>query len=174
MGNPALGSSPHLPPQPTLLTEGKGTGTTGGGINWIGYLTTVDNASLVLSYNLAIGGAGIDNTIVNTTYPDMASQVATFEEAYSRKPPSAPWGCEDAVFGWWIGINEFAFHPLLLPVSFHVLESALRRGTRNADGIVSAGPTQTPTWIPSSRGSSRGTRNSWKRRTPTADGNSSS
>jgi hypothetical protein len=84
----------------------KGTGATGGGINWIGYLTTVDNASLVLSYNLAIGGATIDNTILNSGYPDMTSQVVTFQSNYSTKPASAPWSSFDSVFGFWIGINE--------------------------------------------------------------------
>jgi hypothetical protein len=67
----------------------------------------VDNASLVLNYNLAIGGAGIDNSIVNTNYEDMTSQVSTFESAYSNKPATAPWSSENAVFGFWIGINEY-------------------------------------------------------------------
>jgi hypothetical protein len=84
----------------------KGTGATGGGINWIGYLTTTDNASLVLSYNLAIGGATIDNAILNSGYPDMTGQVATFQSNYSTKPASAPWSSSDSVFGFWIGINE--------------------------------------------------------------------
>ncbi|KAF3387588.1 Acetylesterase [Penicillium rolfsii] len=89
MGNPTLG-----------------TGTTGGGINWIGYLTTTDNASLVLSYNLAIGGATIDNAILNSGYPDMTGQVATFQSNYSTKPASAPWSSSNSVFGFWIGIND--------------------------------------------------------------------
>ncbi|KAK5800705.1 hypothetical protein VI817_002917 [Penicillium citrinum] len=89
MGNPALG-----------------TGTTGGGINWIGYLTTAENKSLVLNYNLAIGGATISNNLVPVAYEDMTSQVATFESSYSSKPASAPWTSQDAVFGFWIGIND--------------------------------------------------------------------
>lgn len=38
----------------------------------------------------------------------MTSQVATFESSYSSKPASAPWTSQDAVFGFWIGINEYA------------------------------------------------------------------
>ncbi|CAG8140103.1 unnamed protein product [Penicillium salamii] len=92
MGNPTLG-----------------TGTTGGGINWVGDLATVNNASLVLSYNLAVGGASIDNSIVNTNVEDMTSQVGDFEQAYSNKPVSAPWSSESAVFGFWIGINDIGW-----------------------------------------------------------------
>lgn len=91
MGNPALG-----------------TGTTTGGENWVGYLTTAQNASLVLSYNLAVGGASIDNSLVQgSTDVDLASQVDIFDETYSSKPASAPWSAENSVFGFWIGINEY-------------------------------------------------------------------
>ncbi|KAE8353989.1 GDSL lipase/esterase [Aspergillus coremiiformis] len=90
MGNPALG-----------------VGTTTGGKNWVGYMTTAENASLVLSYNLAVGGASIDNTLVKgATDVDLASQVKIFDETYSKKPASAPWTAENAVFGFWIGIND--------------------------------------------------------------------
>ncbi|KAJ5385063.1 Lipase GDSL [Penicillium concentricum] len=93
MGNPTLG-----------------TGTTGGGINWVGDLTTVNNASLVLSYNFAVGGASLDNSLVKTnTAEDMVTQVASFETAYSKKPATAPWTSDNAVFGFWIGINDIGW-----------------------------------------------------------------
>lgn len=109
MGNPALGKLMQLllnAPVHLSNFHHTGTGATGGGINWIGYLTTADNASLVLSYNLAIGGATIDNAILNSGYPDMTGQVAAFQGNYSSKPASAPWSAADSVFGFWIGINE--------------------------------------------------------------------
>ncbi|CAL5870081.1 uncharacterized protein PFLUO_LOCUS4315 [Penicillium psychrofluorescens] len=89
MGNPALG-----------------TGTTGAGLNWIEDLVTVDNSSLILGYNLAVGGATIDNHIVNASVEDMATQVGSFQTYYSNKPASAPWSSNDVVFGFWIGIND--------------------------------------------------------------------
>ncbi|KAL4918964.1 GDSL lipase/esterase [Aspergillus aurantiobrunneus] len=89
MGNPALG-----------------TGTTTGGLNWVGYLTTEQNSSLVLSYNLAIGGATIDDSLVASTQGDLVSQVESFEQVYSSKSESAPWTAENAVFGFWIGVND--------------------------------------------------------------------
>ncbi|GLA13817.1 hypothetical protein AnigIFM62618_011072 [Aspergillus niger] len=83
-----------------------GIGTTTNGPNWIGYLTTTENASLVLSYNLAAGGATIDNALVPAYPGDLASQFRLFEDVYAAKPASAPWSAEDAVFGVWIGIND--------------------------------------------------------------------
>ncbi|RAK97838.1 putative cellulose-binding GDSL lipase/acylhydrolase [Aspergillus ibericus CBS 121593] len=83
-----------------------GTGTTTNGPNWIGYLTTTENTSLVLSYNLAVGGATIDNSLVSAYAGDVRSQVKLFEDVYSTKPASAPWTPQNAVFGVWIGIND--------------------------------------------------------------------
>lgn len=75
----------------------------------MGYLTTVNNASTVLSYNLAVGGASLDNSLVSTnTKEDMVTQVASFETTYSQKPDTAPWTSKNTVFGFWIGINEYA------------------------------------------------------------------
>lgn len=84
-----------------------GTGTTSGGVNWVGYLTTEQNASLVLSYDLAIGGATIDDSLVPSSQGDLVSQVETFGQAYGSKPDSAPWTAENAVFAFWIGVNEY-------------------------------------------------------------------
>lgn len=84
-----------------------GTGTTSGGTNWVGHLTTLYNASPVLSYNFAVGGATIDNRIVDTKVKDVTTQVGEFELAYGKRPTSTPWNSENAVFGFWIGINEY-------------------------------------------------------------------
>ncbi|KAJ5795763.1 CAZyme family CE16 [Penicillium psychrosexuale] len=82
------------------------TGTTSSGINWVEYLTTLYNASPVLSHNFAVIGATIDNSIVDSKVKDVTSQVRDFELAYSKKPISAPWSSDNAVFGFWIGIND--------------------------------------------------------------------
>lgn len=60
----------------------------------------------MLSYNLAIGGATIDNLIVSSPADDLVSQVDVFQSTYSNKTKAAPWTGENAVFGFWIGINE--------------------------------------------------------------------
>ncbi|PYI13176.1 cellulose-binding GDSL lipase/acylhydrolase [Aspergillus violaceofuscus CBS 115571] len=83
-----------------------GIGTTTNGPNYIGYLTTQENASLVLNYNLAAGGATIDNALVPAYPGDVAAQLRLFGAVYSDKPASAPWTSRDAVFSFWIGIND--------------------------------------------------------------------
>ncbi|KAJ5773509.1 hypothetical protein N7457_008405 [Penicillium paradoxum] len=86
-----------------------GTGTTSGGTNYVGYLTTLYNTSPVLSYNFAVGGATIDNRIVDTKVKDVTTQVGEFELAYGKRPASTPWTSENAVFGFWIGINDIGW-----------------------------------------------------------------
>lgn len=112
MGNPQLGmtSSNKLlkSPSSSILTP-SGSGTTAGGTNYVGYLTTAENSSLVLSYNLAVGGATIDNDLVSSYADDLVSQVGVFEEQYGDKPDLAPWTAESAVFSFWIGINEYVY-----------------------------------------------------------------
>lgn len=38
---------------------------------------------------------------------------------YAQKPETAPWDAKDAVFGVWIGINEY-IPPFSLPPSFFI------------------------------------------------------
>lgn len=90
----------------TVLTLHTGTGTTAGGTNWVGYLTATQNASLVLSYNLAVGGATIDNTLVSGNPKDLVSQFDVFQSTYADKD-AAGWTGENAIFAVWIGINEY-------------------------------------------------------------------
>ncbi|KAF7156931.1 hypothetical protein CNMCM5623_000776 [Aspergillus felis] len=77
-----------------------------GGVNWVAYLTTAENASLVLSYHLAVGGAITGGSLVGSTADDLVGQVRTFGANYSSKPASAPWTSEDAVFAFRIRIND--------------------------------------------------------------------
>lgn len=55
-----------------------------------------------------MGGACINNSIVFGFPGDLVSQVNSgFAPHYSNKPESAPWTGDDAVFSFWIGINEY-------------------------------------------------------------------
>ncbi|RHZ62124.1 uncharacterized protein CDV56_101108 [Aspergillus thermomutatus] len=125
MGNPALG-----------------TGTTAGGVNWVGYLTSAGNASLVLSYNLAVGGATIDGSLVGTTANDVVRQVSTFDAAYSSKPASAPWTSEDAVFTFWIGVNDIAVYNQQLATMAESFQSSSTGVTAILVVIHNQGPRQ--------------------------------
>nr|AFT91369.1 hypothetical protein [Aspergillus rugulosus] len=100
MGNPPLGS-----------------GTAADSINWVGYLATVYNDTTVLSYNHAVYGATVNNTLVPGVPRDLAYQVSrVFEPHYCL--PAGPeteaetgerWTPEAALFTVWIGINDIYY-----------------------------------------------------------------
>jgi hypothetical protein len=75
-------------------------------------LTTKYNASKVLTYNVADGGATVDADIVKPYAPTVASlkdQVhKRFLPTYGKKPASAPWTSSNSLFSFWIGINDVA------------------------------------------------------------------
>ena len=79
----------------------------------MGYLTATQNTSIVLSYNLAVGGATIDNTLVSGHSKDLVSQVDEFQSTYADKE-DVSWTGENAVFGVWIGINEYVLSSSVL------------------------------------------------------------
>ncbi|KAF4963064.1 hypothetical protein FSARC_8895 [Fusarium sarcochroum] len=88
-GNP-LGN-PALPGQ-----------TTANGLNWVGYLTSTLNTSLVLTYDFAVSGATVDKDIVDTYAQSCVDdQVAQYKEYVSSKISAA-----DTLVAVWIGIND--------------------------------------------------------------------
>ncbi|KAL4765023.1 uncharacterized protein BDW70DRAFT_147327 [Aspergillus foveolatus] len=97
MGNPPLGS-----------------GTAADSINWVGYLATEYNDTTVLSYNHAVYGATVNNTLVPGVPRDLAYQVShVFEPHYclpagseTEAEAGESWTPEAALFTVWIGIND--------------------------------------------------------------------
>ncbi|KAL5336901.1 GDSL lipase/esterase [Aspergillus crustosus] len=111
-----------------------GLGTSADSINWVGYLTTTYNDTLVLSYNHAVYGATVDNNLVQNVPRDLVHQVTrdfvpnyclrqSLSESDSRSQPkldsesesesesqSKPrWTSDNALFIIWIGINDINF-----------------------------------------------------------------
>lgn len=84
--------------------------TSSDGPNWVDYLTVQYNDSLVLTYDLAYGGATIDSTLVAPYLPivsSVAQQVENeFFPVYAGKPSFAPWASDNTLFGFFIGIND--------------------------------------------------------------------
>jgi phospholipase/lecithinase/hemolysin len=84
--------------------------TSSNGPNWVGFLTTTYNASTLLTYNMAYGGATVDSTLVTPYAPtviSMKDQVLTeFLPTYGSHPASAPWTSESSLFAFFIGIND--------------------------------------------------------------------
>ncbi|EPE08721.1 hypothetical protein F503_04308 [Ophiostoma piceae UAMH 11346] len=92
--------------------------TSSNGPNWVGYLTTKYNASSLLTYNFAYGGATVDSDLVAPYKPtvlSVKSQVLDeFVTGYTSngpsKAPQAPgapqWHGNDSLFAIWVGIND--------------------------------------------------------------------
>lgn len=67
------------------------------------------NKSLILTYNYAYGGATINASLVEPYEPDVLSlvdQVNEFLGTVASKPVSTPWTSANALFSFWIGIND--------------------------------------------------------------------
>ncbi|RMZ67627.1 fungal cellulose binding domain-containing [Pyrenophora seminiperda CCB06] len=85
--------------------------TSSNGPNWVGFLTTTYNASRLLTYTLASGGATVDAALVTPYAPTVLSlkdQVQSqFLPTYGSHPAGiAPWTSSSALFSFWIGIND--------------------------------------------------------------------
>jgi phospholipase/lecithinase/hemolysin len=84
--------------------------TSSNGPNWVGFLTTTYNASALLTYNMAYGGATVDSALVTPYAPtviSMKDQVRTeFLPTYGSHPASAPWTSDSSLFAFFIGIND--------------------------------------------------------------------
>ncbi|KAI1344695.1 hypothetical protein F5Y15DRAFT_1437 [Xylariaceae sp. FL0016] len=84
--------------------------TNAGGLTWAGFLTTEMNNSLILTYDFAVSGATVDNSIVAATLapniPSMSDQVTTWTKNVQPKPSYAPWTAEDSLFAFYFGVND--------------------------------------------------------------------
>ncbi|KAE8453661.1 hypothetical protein EG329_009172 [Mollisiaceae sp. DMI_Dod_QoI] len=84
--------------------------TASNGANWVDFLTVKYNASNLLTYNLAYGGATINSALVAPYLPTVSSVAQQVENewfpAYSSKPSSAPWTSQDTLFAIFDGIND--------------------------------------------------------------------
>ena len=117
MGNPAIGELVCTTRTTARVysQEPPGSSTSSGGNNWVGYLTTKYNESLVLTYDLAVGGATIDNKLVESHVKELVHQVSDFESVYGK----GSWKSDHTVFGFWIGINEYRSSSTLICIQTH-------------------------------------------------------
>ncbi|KAI1827067.1 hypothetical protein F4861DRAFT_536544 [Xylaria intraflava] len=90
------------------------------GANWVGweniknafifYLTFEYNASTLLTYNFAYGGATVDSDLVPPYEPTVVSvkeQVESeFIPSYTGSSSKVEWSGDDSIFAVWIGIND--------------------------------------------------------------------
>lgn len=72
-------------------------------------MVTEHNTSLLLSYNLAYGGATTDANLVTpyaSTVLSFVDQVNEFSTSLASKPDWAPWTASNALIGVWMGVND--------------------------------------------------------------------
>jgi len=134
---PAVGNPLGNPPYPGY--------TATGGENWVDFVTTTYNKSLVFTYNYAYGGATIDASLVTPYEPTVLSltdQVNEFLTTVATKPASTPWTSSNALFSIFIGINDIgnsyyesgdrsAFSDTLLNAEFALVQKLYNVGARN-------------------------------------------
>jgi lysophospholipase L1-like esterase len=117
--------------------------TSSNSTNWIGYLTTKYNASLLLTHNLAVSGTTLDNHITNG-FP-----IPVTEQIYQRFMPKyaeaywTPWKRDGTLFIMFIGINDVeimtpatgsqlaTIYERLEKMHFKLLSSLYGTGARN-------------------------------------------
>ncbi|KAL7928397.1 hypothetical protein V8C35DRAFT_333011 [Trichoderma chlorosporum] len=87
--------------------------TSADGENWVGFLTVSYNASVFLSYDLAVGGATLDSTLVAPASPSIRSVRQQIQDEFipgyvsPKTAPSPPeWTGSNTLFAIWIGIND--------------------------------------------------------------------
>ncbi|KAI1174384.1 hypothetical protein F4777DRAFT_580070 [Nemania sp. FL0916] len=84
--------------------------TSSNGPNWVSYLTFKYNASALLTYNMAYGGATVDSALVKPYTPTVLSvkdQVQTeFIPGYTGSASKVKWTGAESLFAVWIGIND--------------------------------------------------------------------
>ncbi|KAF9880432.1 cellulose-binding gdsl lipase acylhydrolase [Colletotrichum karsti] len=113
--------------------------TSSNGENWIQYLTTKYNESLLLTYNFATSGATVNTSLVSSSV-DVVTQVEDkFLPYYSGDYQT--WDPTTTLFGFWIGINDVGksytsenstdLHPLIFDEYKGLLEKLYDAGARN-------------------------------------------
>ncbi|KAK0611943.1 hypothetical protein B0T14DRAFT_439719, partial [Immersiella caudata] len=85
--------------------------TASGGLNWVGFLTSHFNATPLLTYNFAYGGATTNASLVTPWRPDVLSftdQISLFAGSIGTepRPEYAPWTGSNALVGIWMGVND--------------------------------------------------------------------
>jgi len=124
--------------------------TAANGPNWVDWLTTYYNQSLLQTYNLAYGGATIDSALVKPYLPTVLSLKNQIEDLYLpilSTPPDRSahsalprWKSDDSLFLTWIGINDvgntyynqnYTFNDVLFDEYFSLEQKLYDTGARN-------------------------------------------
>ncbi|CAK4034549.1 carbohydrate esterase family 16 [Lecanosticta acicola] len=81
------------------------------GPNWVGYLTAVQNITLVKTFNFAYGGSTVDLELIHPDVPALRDLKYQINEQYlayyvNAEPRPLDWSPENTLFIVWIGLND--------------------------------------------------------------------
>jgi len=107
----------------------------------VDYLTTFYNDSLILTYNLASGGATVDSTLVRPYADTVLSIQDQVEENYLPKYGDADfWDPSSTLFAFWIGINDVGnAYGWSNNTSGEVFDSIFSQYSQSIDKVVRTG-----------------------------------
>lgn len=119
--------------------------TSANGPNWVDFLTTTYNQSLLQTVNLAYGGATIDSALVAQYLPtvlDVNQQINNeYLPTYTPSPSFFPWQSTNTLFSIFIGINDIgnsytqanatALVPLIFAEYASLVDQLYHSGARN-------------------------------------------
>lgn len=86
--------------------------TSTNGANWVDYFTYTFNESLVLTANIAAGGATVDKELIAPGLPPDSlrslknQMVEQFPAIYGHHPAEYAWKADSSIFIIWIGLND--------------------------------------------------------------------
>ncbi|PPQ78827.1 LOW QUALITY PROTEIN: hypothetical protein CVT25_010620, partial [Psilocybe cyanescens] len=86
--------------------------TAAGGENWVGFVASSYNNSVLYTYNYADSDAIIDASLVTASKPSvlsLADQVDQFMSSVASRPDTTPWTSDNALFSVWIGGNDIGY-----------------------------------------------------------------
>ncbi|KAL2855952.1 hypothetical protein BJY01DRAFT_231388 [Aspergillus pseudoustus] len=79
--------------------------TSANGPNWVTYLTTTYNESLLLTYNFGTSGATLDSDLVTSNF-DVLDELNELFIPYYATTADGPWTSASTLFAVWIGVND--------------------------------------------------------------------
>lgn len=109
---------PNKGPQPSISNPTGnppyGTKTSCNGPNWIEFLTYDYNNSIIRTYNLASGGATMNESVIKPAFPLTRSMRSQIEDVFvPRYGGDERLQGHNTLFTFWIGINDIALTQML-------------------------------------------------------------
>lgn len=79
-----------------------------GNLNWVEHLSTTYNNSLMLTYDLAAGGALVNKTLIDpvVSTTDLVGQVSLWNSNAEKHQKTGAWTKDNTLFAIWLGVND--------------------------------------------------------------------